>query len=125
MERAVKTSQSEGICDLSCIIVKVPIELDFASLIDYNRNIIRYKHSILYILCDLAEFYDYFTTATPEELKGLIRESIVEMLQEISDMDCTIDKRQVSIEIYMKQLPPTFEYKTIASYEIINVLVQL
>lgn len=64
----------------------------------------------------VADFYDYFNTATPEELKGLVRESSVEVLQEMMskvDEEVKLDKRQVSVEIFMKNLPCTEEYKII------------
>lgn len=60
----------------------------------------------------IAEFYDYFNTASPEELKGLIRESVVPLLQKMVktvDEEVQIDKRQVSVEISMKNLPCTPE----------------
>lgn len=60
----------------------------------------------------IAEFYDYFNTASPEELKGLVRESVVPFLQEMVknvDEEVQVDKRQVSVEISMKNLPCTPE----------------
>lgn len=111
-DRVIKKSEVEGITDLNCISIKVPIELDFSNLINYNRksNFV-YKFIFNYFRI-LAEFYDYFNTARPEDLKGLIRESSVEVLQTmISNLDeeVKLDKRQVSIEIYMKNLPCTSE----------------
>lgn len=64
------------------------------------------------LLSFLAEFYDYFNTASPEELKGLIRESSVPLLQEMIGNvreEVVIDKRQVSIEFFMKNLPCSSE----------------
>ena len=111
-DRVIKKSEVEGITDLNCISIKVPIELDFSNLINYNRKSNFVYKFIFNSFRILAEFYDYFNTARPEDLKGLIRESSVEVLQTmISNMDeeVKLDKRQVSIEIYMKNLPCTSE----------------
>lgn len=37
-DEVIKKSQLEGITDLNCVVFKVPIELDFSNLINYNRN---------------------------------------------------------------------------------------
>lgn len=41
-DRVIKKSEVEGITDLNCISIKVPIELDFSNLINYNRKF-KYK----------------------------------------------------------------------------------
>ena len=65
------------------------------------------------IIFQTAEFYDYFNTASPDELKGLIRESVVPFLQEMIkniNEEVQVDKRQVSVEISMNNLPCSTEY---------------
>lgn len=37
-EKVMKKSEDEGLSDLNCIVFKVPIELDFSHLINYNRT---------------------------------------------------------------------------------------
>ncbi len=39
LENVKKKSESEGLMDLNCIVIKVPINLDYSHLIDYNRKI--------------------------------------------------------------------------------------
>ena len=43
-EKVLRKSETEGITDLNCISIKIPIELDFSNLINYNRIL---NHSIL------------------------------------------------------------------------------
>lgn len=108
-ERVLKKSENEGLSDMNCLVFKVPIDLDFSHLINYNRKIQNLSLSYYFV----AEFYDYFNTASPVELKGLIRESVVPVLQELVrnvDEEVKIDKRQVSVEFFMKNLPCTPEY---------------
>ena len=38
-DEVIKKSKAEGITDLNCIVIKVPIELDFSNLINYNRKV--------------------------------------------------------------------------------------
>ena len=66
------------------------------------------KVTIVYLYLYLADFYDHFNLAGPEELKGLIRESVIGPLQELMsnlNEELKLDKRQVSVEIFMKNLP--------------------
>ena len=109
LEKVLKRSEEEGLSDLNCIVIKVSLELDFSHLINYNRKEIKF---IYYFHIFQAEFYDYFNTASPEELKGLIRESTIEILQKLVepwDKEVQLDKRQISIEMFMKNLPCTSE----------------
>lgn len=38
LEKAFKKAEDEGLSDLSCIVIKILIELDFSQLINFNRN---------------------------------------------------------------------------------------
>lgn len=38
-EDVLQRSRNEGISDLNCIVFKLPIDLDFSHLIEFNRKI--------------------------------------------------------------------------------------
>lgn len=110
LDNVLKKSNAEGISDLKCIIIKVPIILDFSHLIDYNRK--SFPLDLVILILFIAEFYDYFNSAGPDELKGLVRESVLRPFQEMIaniDSEIIIDKRQISVELFMKNLPCSTE----------------